>query len=195
MRTLLFLPAVLLAAALTSVNAEASEPDDPTNQCVRIDGRGLTNCFQVTDGLYRGGELTHRGVKLLEDRGVRTIVCLRLFAFDKRCLRGTHINFHQIAMTALRPNEDDIVEFLKIALDPNCQPVYVFCNRGAERTGMMCAAYRMVACGWSKEAAICEMTQGPFGYHPIWKQVLVMARNLDVDRVACRVGIEYNDER
>ena len=40
--------------------------------------------------------------------------------------------------------DEDVVAFLKIASNTNNLPVFVHCQRGADRTGMMCAMYRIV---------------------------------------------------
>lgn len=45
---------------------------------------------------------------------------------------------------------------------------------------MMVAVYRIVEQGWSKEAAIAEMTQGGFGCHPIWSNLIQYIQKLDI---------------
>ena len=46
---------------------------------------------------------------------------------------------------------------------------------------MMVAIYRIVEQGWSKEDAIAEMTQGGFGYHPIWYNLIRYIQKVDVE--------------
>ena len=41
--------------------------------------------------------------------------------------------------------------------------VLVHCQHGEDRTGLIVAAYRVAACGWTKEAAMAEALR--FGYH------------------------------
>ena len=56
-------------------------------------------------------------------------------------------------------------------------------------TGMMTAIYRIAVEGWSKEDAIAEMTQGGFGFHEVWKNLVDYVRELDVERLKREAGI------
>jgi len=40
--------------------------------------------------------------------------------------------------------------------------------------------YRVVVGGWSKQEAIREMTQGGFGFNPMWKNLVRYIERLDV---------------
>ena len=46
-------------------------------------------------------------------------------------------------------------------------PVLVHCLHGSDRTGTIVAMYRIVEQGWTREAAIAEMTGGGYGYHAV----------------------------
>ena len=54
---------------------------------------------------------------------------------------------------------------------------------------MMTAIYRIVEQGWSKEDAIAEMTQGGFGYHPIWSNLIRYIENMDVAEIKRKVAL------
>ena len=86
-------------------------------------------------------------------------------------------------MTAWNPESKDIVRFLKIVSDSNSVPVFVHCQHGADRTGLMCAIYRIAVQGWSKDEAIKEMTEGDFGFHEIWRNLPKYIRSLDIDEI------------
>jgi hypothetical protein len=57
----------------------------------------------------------------------------------------------------------DVKTFLELAHRPENQPVYVHCEAGKGRTGIMCAAYRMAVQGWSAEEAIAEAKEYGMG--------------------------------
>ncbi len=63
------------------------------------------------------------------------------------------------------------------------------CLHGADRTGPMCAIYRMAVEGWSKEEAIKEMKEGNFGYHSVWKNLISYLRELDLKKIKNEAGI------
>jgi hypothetical protein len=47
----------------------------------------------------------------------------------------------------------------------------------------MCAIYRIAVEGWNKNEAIDEMTNGDFGFHSIWKNLVDYIHNLNIDKI------------
>jgi tyrosine-protein phosphatase SIW14 len=84
------------------------------------------------------------------------------------------MKFFRIPMTTSdRPEETAVAQFLKLVDDPANQPVYVHCQGGRHRTGVMTAVYRMTEDGWTADRAYAEMKQFNFeGFpgHPTLKQ-------------------------
>ena len=146
-----------------------------------ISGAGLENSYRVAEDLYRGAQPESEGMKRLEEMGVKTVVNLRLLHSDRDELAGTGLEYVHIRVDPAAPSERQLLEFLTVATDANRTPVFVHCNRGIDRTGMMCAIYRIVICGWSKADAIEEMRQGPFGYDGLYKNVPEYLWQLDVE--------------
>ena len=85
--------------------------------------------------------------------------------------------------------EGDVVRFLKIVTDENRQPVFIHCQYGADRTGVMCAVYRIAVDGWSKPQAIGEMTKGGFGFHSFWTGFIAFITDLDVANIKIKAGL------
>jgi protein tyrosine/serine phosphatase len=92
-------------------------------------------------------------------------------------------------MTPLNIEDKDVIRFLQIVTDSNCTPVFVHCQHGADRTGTMCAIYRIAVQGWSKDNAIEEMTKGGFDFHSIWKNLPNYIRKLDVEEIKRNAGL------
>jgi len=44
--------------------------------------------------------------------------------------------------------------------------------------------------GWSKEEALKEMTEGEFGFHGIWQDLIQWIDALDLERIKKRAGIK-----
>lgn len=55
------------------------------------------------------------------------------------------------------PRTEQVAEFLRLLRDNPDRKVFVHCKRGAERTGVMVAAYRISHDGWPPEQALVEM--------------------------------------
>ena len=147
---------------------------------------GLPNAYKVSDGLFRGAQPTAEGLDCLKALGVKTIVNLRAYHCDsKLSVREKGFEYVHIRFKTWRPELEHIERFLEVVADPARQPVFVHCQHGADRTGMMVAFYRMIAQEWSKEAAIEEMTKGPFGYHKrLWRRLTSFVKNFDMEEIA-----------
>lgn len=126
----------------------------------------------------------------LRKLGVKTVVNLRNYHADDSRLAGTGLQPEHLNMTPWHASDDESVRFLKIVTDANKLPVFVHCQRGADRTGTLCAVYRVVVCGWSKEKAIREMTEGGFGFNPAWRNLVDYVRQMDVEKLRRESGIK-----
>jgi protein tyrosine/serine phosphatase len=150
---------------------------------------GLPNLHRVSEDLYRGAQPTAAGIRQLEALGIRTIVNLRTSDTDDRLLEGSGLAYERIPMTAWQPRDRDVVQFLRIVTDENRRPVFLHCRRGADRTGMMVAVYRMAVQGWEKEQALAEMTQGGFRFNSGWRNLVQYVRDLDIDAIRQQAGL------
>lgn len=154
-----------------------------------LDVPGLPNFHKVSDDLYRGAQPTAEGMSRLKELGIKTVVNLRSMHSDRDEIGKTELAYEHINMTTLNFKNEDAVHFLKIVTDSNCTPVFVHCKHGADRTGTMCAIYRIAVQGWSKDEAIEEMIQGGFGFHSIWKNLVDYIRHLDIDEIKQSSGL------
>ncbi|MBN1393424.1 MAG: dual specificity protein phosphatase family protein [Pirellulales bacterium] len=183
----LVLLAGLLLPAVARTDGLQQRPDAWAK---KLDRPGLPNLHKVDDGLYRGAQPTAEGIKELEKLGVKTIVILREKHSDKEIIGKSNIAYVSIALHTWSVDEKDVARFLRIATDKNLRPVFVHCQHGADRTGAMCAAYRVAVDGWTKRRAIDEMTGGGFGFHSIWKNLPKLIENLDVEKVKTDAGLK-----
>jgi protein tyrosine/serine phosphatase len=58
--------------------------------------------------------------------------------------------------------------------------VLIHCKHGLDRTGLVAAMYRIVAQGWSKQAALDEMEHGGYGDEDSLKRGIAYINNVDV---------------
>lgn len=156
----------------------------------RLEVPGVENLHKVSDELYRGAQPSSEGMQQLKELGIKTIVNLRSFHSDREEIGDTGLSYEHIYMKTWHAEDKELVRFLKIVTDPNRTPAFVHCQRGADRTGTMCAIYRIAVQGWSKEEAIKEMTKGGFGFYSGWKNLIYYIRELDIDGMKIRVGLE-----
>jgi len=165
----------------------------PNYWATPLQRKGLLNLHQVTPTLYRGAQPTAAGMRQLKALGVKTVLNLRSFNSDRDELGDTGLAYEHILMKAWHPERADIIRFLQIMTDNDRTPVFVHCQHGADRTGLMCAVYRVAVCNWTKEEAIREMTQGGFGHHVIWSNLAKFMVDVDIDAIKKQAGIDTVD--
>jgi tyrosine-protein phosphatase SIW14 len=145
---------VLLAAA-------CSHKSDPSA------ASPVANFAEVAPGLYRGAQPDADGFRALRDMGVKTIVDLRGKHDDAKDAEPLGLSVVRIPMSSFPsidpPTDAEIRSFLDVASDPARRPVFVHCAEGKDRTGVMCALWRIERDGWTPERALEEMRS--FGYH------------------------------
>jgi len=173
----------------------ASVAERPSAWAESVSRPGLPNLHRVSATYYRSAQPSHEGMREAAKLGIRTVVNLRSLHSDRDELRGLGLGYEHIHAKAWHPEDEDVVRFLRIVSDPERQPVLVHCQHGADRTGMMTAMYRVIVEGWTKDDAIAEMTQGDFGFHGIWANLVDYVRRADVERLAREAGLDWPPAR
>lgn len=129
---------------------------------------GVPNFAVVSPVLARGAQPTREGFRALRDRGIRTIVALRWRHADDAALAGLGLNSYRLRAKQWHPETEDVVRAMKVILTPEYQPVFVHCQAGKDRTGLVVAVYRILVDGWSVDDAIAE--RKAFGAADFWEE-------------------------
>jgi len=185
---------LLLGGCATTSPAPADQR--PDQWATPVEAPGVPNLYRVDAGLYRSAQPSRNGFTRLGarhglvpgDAPITTVLSLRAFFSDAPLVAmPSALRLEQIPVQSWHPEDEDVVQFLRIATDSARQPVLVHCQHGADRTGTMVAIYRIAVQGWTKAAAIDEMTRGGFGFHPIWQNLVRYIEDLDVDAIRTQV--------
>jgi tyrosine-protein phosphatase SIW14 len=127
----------------------------------------VVNFGEVAPGIYRGAQPDAAGFKALHDLGVKTIVDLQTGHDDTPLFAPKEFDVVRIpihaGLSADTPSDEQVRAFFDVVTDEKRKPVFVHCAQGKDRTGTMCALYRMEVEGWTPERAIEEMHA--YGYH------------------------------
>ncbi len=133
--------------------------------------RGVPNFGQVTPQLYRGGQPTPEGFAELKKLGVEIVVNFRhepdLIAAERRTVESLGLRCVSIPWNSWhRPSNQQVAEFLALLQANPQKKIFVHCHHGADRTGVMVAAYRIADERWTPAQAIKEMDA--FHFHSFW---------------------------
>jgi protein tyrosine phosphatase (PTP) superfamily phosphohydrolase (DUF442 family) len=149
----------------------------------------VNNLFRLTPSLYRSAKLSRRDVPHLRQLGIRKVISFRAFHSDRRILAGTGISAQRIPINTWNICDKEVLAALHALRHAECDgPILIHCQHGADRTGLICALYRMVYQNWSKDAAFDELLNGGFGFHAIWKNILHYLMQVDVESLRQQVG-------
>lgn len=183
MTRLALLVAVVLAVPGCGGGGDKSKLTSTSSQkpfAQRLPGvNGLENFARVNPNLYRGAQPTEEGLKQLKAMGVKTVVGLRSNHSTKKEVEAAGLVSIELPLRAdlesVPPTDPEIRKFMDVVLNPLCQPVYFHCAFGKDRTGTMCAIYRMEMDGWTPDEALQEMDS--FGYHTYYKDFAQFIRD------------------
>src|SRR5438105_1692359 len=141
----LVLSAALAAAPLVSASFSHGE---------------IPRFFMMADGVYRGGQPSDKGFQLLKEKGIKTVINLRMENDESNLVQRLGMNYVHIPIEDIRPwsqiPEAAIAKYFELINNPANYPIFFHCRRGADRTGAMAALYRMGLQGWDAKRAYSE---------------------------------------
>ncbi|MCL6564836.1 MAG: dual specificity protein phosphatase family protein [Acidobacteriia bacterium] len=153
--------------------APASETDARFAPAEKLRMPGLPNLGRVHENLYRGGQpdAAAGGYRSLRELGIEIVVNFRNDADDvepeRAWLEALGIRLVHIPWSGFqKPDNRQVAEFLQLLQQHRNRKIFVHCQRGAERTGVMLAAYRIAVQGWTAEQALAEMEA--FKFRGFW---------------------------
>ena len=120
---------------------------------------GVPNLGEVSSTLYRGAQPTQQGFQKLAEMGISIVVDLRERGREVERQQVTKLGMRFVAIpwNCFHPEDTDMARFLRLLRDNRGKKVFVHCQTGDDRTGMMIATYRMAEEGWTAEEAMKEM--------------------------------------
>lgn len=162
----------------------------PAEWAQPVQVKAMPNLHRVSDTLYRSAEPNTGGLENLQPLGVHTVINLQRYRTDRDEAEALGYRYEQIPFDAWAPSEAQVVQFLRYVNDPAGAPYLVHCQHGADRSGVMCAVYRIAVQGWAKDDALREMRWGGYGYHWHMQHLIDWVNALDIERIKADAGMK-----
>jgi tyrosine-protein phosphatase SIW14 len=140
--------------------------------------QGIHNFYKVDEHVYRGAQPTDEGFQYLAKIGVKTVIDLRGAGEGRRneasVVTAAGMKYINVPMTGLTaPSEAEITKILGILEDGTTGPVFVHCQRGADRTGAVIASYRIEHDGWDNARALKEAMANGMSFFQLPRQSFI----------------------
>jgi protein tyrosine/serine phosphatase len=168
--------------------AMAEQGARPPHWAEPITLEGVPNLHRITPTLYRSEQPSALGMKNLEKLGIRTVINLRAFNDDADEARGTSLRTERTKILTWRVDDNHVIEVMRMLRKSENGPFLIHCQHGADRTGLMSAMYRVLEQGWLPEDALTELTEGGYGYHSMWRNIIRYVRKADVEKLRQAIG-------
>jgi len=129
---------------------------------------GVPNAGSITSNLFRGAQPHDSSYADLRKLGMNIIVDLRdengEVSAEKKAVEAAGMKFVSLPWHGGGlPSRDQILTYFSLLRDNPDQKIFLHCQYGADRTGVMVALYRIAVDHWTSEQAIKEMKD--FHYH------------------------------
>jgi tyrosine-protein phosphatase SIW14 len=130
---------------------------------------GILNFHEVVKGkVYRGGQPSRDGWKMLKSLGIVTVIKLNYpdEGLDDAPGFGVldcHMPPRDFWQSIGKPDFGQVINAASY-IASSASPVYVHCLHGQDRTGLVIGVWRVLFQGWTVNEAYAEMIK--YGFHP-----------------------------
>ncbi|MEO8481983.1 MAG: dual specificity protein phosphatase family protein [Acidobacteriota bacterium] len=134
---------------------------------------GVANAGRIGSHLLRGAQPSLAGFQALRALGVTSVINLTTgrdeVTMEQATVEGLGMEYIHLPWSAVHdPPAEHVRAFVDWLETHHDTLTFVHCKAGVDRTGTMVASYRLLAQGWSADAAVAEMDAFHFHWllHP-----------------------------
>ena len=167
--------------------APAAETARPATWATAVPAKHLKNLYHLDTKVYRAAQPSKKGFQELANLGITNVLSLRDYHSDDDG-KKFGLALSRVRMEAGDITTAQVVAALRI-IQASEGPILIHCWHGSDRTGLVSAMYRIVLQGWSKDAAIDELTHGGYGYHTLYKNIPEFIRQADIAEIRKGLGM------
>jgi protein tyrosine/serine phosphatase len=164
LKTWMFMVVVCCAIGTIAPTSTLAQIGRTGNPAKSIQVAGVTNGASITPTLYRGAQPTPEGFAGLHKLGIDIVVDFRdepsEIKLEKKSVESQGMRFVSVPWRGdALPTNDELVTFFKLLRDNPDKKIFIHCEYGKDRTGVMAALYRIAVEHWSADQSISEMRE------------------------------------
>jgi tyrosine-protein phosphatase SIW14 len=167
----LLLSTSLLSAPRAPGSVNSPAPTAPEGvPAVKLTIASLPNSACITPTLCRGAQPKREGYTELKKLGIEIVLDFRN-ENDEIQTEQSHVESLGMRFVSLpwsswhNPRRDEVISFFSLLRENLGKKIFVHCEFGSDRTGLMIALYRLVIDHWTPDQAVEEMRA--FNYHAL----------------------------
>ena len=149
---------------------------------IKIDNFELSNLHRIDNGIFRSEQPDKLDFVNLEKFGITEVLNLRRWHSDEKEAKKTNLILLHVPMRAEKIKDVNVIQALKIIKNRKGN-ILIHCKHGSDRTGLIIAMYRIVFQSYTKEQAIKEMTEGGFGFHKVFSNIIDYIQQVNVEEI------------
>lgn len=128
----------------------------------------IVDFHEVTEGFYRGARPGHEGMAALAAMGVKTDINLDddqdVIEDEGQQAKLYGMRYFSRPLSGFfAPSDESVNDVLNVLADRSNYPVFIHCQYGHDRTGLLVGLYRVFQQGWTPGDAYDEMRE--LGFH------------------------------
>jgi tyrosine-protein phosphatase SIW14 len=195
---LFFLAVFLIVSGCATCKSTSVIGQRPSTWAVQMKGNcHVPNLYKINHNLYRSGQPTEEGIAQLVDPRVgikiKTIIDLRGFHEDTIPAAVSKLLIEKVPMNAgeedPRVIDKNVIKVMKILSNEKNGPFLIHCLYGSERTGLICAMYRIIYQKWTKNRAIDEMINGGYRFNNVlFHNMIEYIQKADIDTLKKQIN-------
>jgi protein-tyrosine phosphatase len=134
--------------------------------------------YRVDDNVYRGQQPTRQDIATLTSSGIRTVLDLRGVLdhkpWEQQAVEAAGMRYIRVGLSGFfAPTQHQIDKILEVLDNHALGPIFLHCRRGADRSGVVIACYRITHDHWTNAQAMEEARrQGFSGFEVLMERYI-----------------------
>jgi len=164
LKTTIFIAALSSTIGVSTSSSALAQIGRTGDPAKNIQVSGVMNAASIATNLYRGAQPTLAGFSELHKLGVDIVVDFRdetsEIKLEKKSVELQGMKFVSVPWRGdSLPTHDELMTFFKLLRDNPDKKIFIHCEYGKDRTGVMSAIYRIAVEHWSADQSIAEMKE------------------------------------